>query len=982
MTFIEPATLNEDLYINIDNNNNNNNPANDNCPNNNDSIKDQQPIITANIPPLKGKKPSSYEPDLNTKESTVSQVRLNGNNTEKGSLIINVKNIRFLCWNPKCNDEFTIESHLNSLHCCKNNTLNNENNSNFNFESNLNRDSTEERPFNLTEYGVPIISIEKIIKLIETYFVSDIPQNILTSVTNELLYLSAPKDKIIFDDNDDGNFFYIVSKGNLLLTDKKCNKELKEWDCFGELSLLESKKRNGKVTCLDNVELFVIDSEYFRGLQKKSNEEILKERYNFLNTIFIFECLDKISKYNVAQKLTQKEFEPNEKIIKKDEIGNTLYIIKEGIVSCRINDQEIRQLKSGDYFGENAILVEVKRGADIIAVNKCICYELSKEDLKDALSEDYIDVILFCFFKNCVENNEYLKNVLTESIIHEIFICFNVKLYSKNEQLYNPKNNHDNLKANNKKLVIVIGGSLYKNKDLIAERGKIIGEELFKDYNKQIITEDIIAVPDCITLEASICDLAKIMKIDLNKEEEKQLKVMKYINKLKKLYLFKNLSEKTLESIALNMKKQKFKNNEVIVEENTYGDKFFLISKGKVKITKEGKSLRELEAGSCLGENALLTDNVLRTASAIAVGKVLCYIISKSDFNLILTDDTMKEFLLKKLALQDTSISLSDLNYIKFLGKGKFGSVSLVHNGKNIYAIKAISRKSVDREKILAKYFVNERRIMLSLDHPFIVKMVKSMKNKHFCFLLMEYVNGKNMDEFLSSKATKKNIEETKFYIGSLLLMVDYLQKKFIVHRDIKPSNIMLDSNGYLKMIDFGTAKILTDYTSTIIGTPHYIAPEILQGKGYSMSCDFWSVGICMYEIFYGIYPFGNYANEVIEIYKDILNKDFSFPSDNAKYAHVNSFIRDLLNKKVNQRICNFSILKKKPFFENFDFDKLNDFKLKPPTKPKAADFSQYLKEKRPYEQMVQEDNSSGGNKKVRDNGYPPGYNPNWADEF
>ena len=945
----------------------------------NDSIKDQQPIITANIPP---KQKKQYEPDLNTKESSVSQIKLNCNNSDKSSVIANVKNIRFISWNQKCNDEFTVENHLNSMHFCKNNNLNNENNTNFNFENYLINASSEERPFNIKEYGIPNISIEKIIKLIETYFVSDIPQNIMTSVTNELLYLSVPKNKIIYDDNDDGNFFYIVSKGSLLLTDKKNNKELKEWDCFGELSLLESKKRVGNVKCLENVELFVIDSEYFRGLQKRNNEAILKERFNFLNTIFIFECLDKISKYNVAQKLTKKEFQPNEKIIKKDEIGNTLYIIKEGIVSCRINDQEIRQLKSGDYFGENAILVEVKRGADIIAVNKCICYELSKEDLKDALSEDYIDVILFCFFKNCVENNEYLKSVLTESIIHEIFICFNIKIYSKNEQLYNAKSN-DILKANNKKLVIIIGGSLYKNKELIAERGKIIGEELFKDYNKTIIDENIIAVPDCITLEASISDLAKIMKIDLNKEEEeKRLKVMKYINKLKKLYLFKNLSEKTLESIALNMKKQKFKNNEVIVEENTYGDKFFLISKGKVKITKEGRNLRELEAGSCLGENALLSDNILRTASAIAIGKVYCYIISKTDFNLILTDDTTKEFLLKKLALQDTTISLSDLNYIKFLGKGKFGSVSLVHNGKNIYAIKAISRKSVEREKILAKYFVNERRIMLSLDHPFIVKMVKSMKNKYYCFLLMEYVNGKNMDEFLSSKTTKKNIEETKFYIGSLLLIIDYLQKKYIVHRDIKPSNIMIDSNGYLKMIDFGTAKILTDYTSTIIGTPHYIAPEILQGKGYSMSCDFWSVGICMYEIFYGIYPFGNYANEVIEIYKDILNKDFSFPSDNSKYVNVNNFIKDLLCKKVNQRICNFSLLKKKPFFSGFDFDKLNDFKLKPPSKPKSADFSQYLKEKRPYEQLVQEDNSGGGNKKARDNGNPPGYDPNWADEF
>ena len=320
------------------------------------------------------------------------------------------------------------------------------------------------------------------------------------------------------------------------------------------------------------------------------------------------------------------------------------------------------------------------------------------------------------------------------------------------------------------------------------------------------------------------------------------------------------------------------------------------------------------------------------------------------------------------------------LNYIKFLGKGKFGTVSLVHNHKNIYAIKAISRKSVEREKILARYFVNERKIMLSLDHPFIVKMVKSMKNQHFCFLLIEYINGTNLDQYLTKR--ENNVYETQFYIGSILLMLDYLQKKFIAHRDIKPSNIMIDHNGYLKMIDFGTAKILTDYTSTIIGTPHYIAPEILQGRGYSLSCDFWSLGVCMYEIFYGKYPFGNYANEVIEIYKEILKNNFMFPVENSKVENVNYFIKGLLNKKVNERTCNVSSLKKKPFFEGFEFDKLNDFKLKAPYKPNKQNFEKYLNENNPYENYVKEDSTVIKKKGKNNEEIPSDYDPNWADEF
>ena len=504
---------------------------------------------------------------------------------------------------------------------------------------------------------------------------------------------------------------------------------------------------------------------------------------------------------------------------------------------------------------------------------------------------------------------------------------------------------------------------------------------MFNDIDKGI-SEDIYANPDAITFEADIFDIAKIMKIDLIKDKEKPLNILRAINKLKKIYLFRNLSDETLESIALGMKKQKFKPNEYIIEENTEGDLFYLIIKGRVRITVKGNYVRDLDSGDCLGENVLLTENQLRTASAMALEKVLCYVLSKSEFQVILSDNNTREYLMKKLALQDTKIELSSLNYIKFLGKGKFGTVSLVHNNKNIYAIKAISRKSVEREKILAKYFVNERKIMLSLDHPFIVKMVKSMKNQHFCFLLIEYINGTNLDQYLTNRENKQNVYETQFYIGSILLMLDYLQKKFIAHRDIKPSNIMIDNNGYLKMIDFGTAKILTDYTSTIIGTPHYIAPEILQGRGYSLSCDFWSLGICMYEIFYGKYPFGNYANEVIEIYKEILKNNFTFPIDNSKVETVNHFIKCLLNKKVNERICNVSSLKKKPFFEGFEFDKLIDFKLKAPYKPNKQNFEKYLNENNPYENYVKEDNTPIKKKGKDNEEIPSDYEPNWADEF
>lgn len=341
--------------------------------------------------------------------------------------------------------------------------------------------------------------------------------------------------------------------------------------------------------------------------------------------------------------------------------------------------------------------------------------------------------------------------------------------------------------------------------------------------------------------------------------------------KLKKNFLFKHLSESRILEICNGMFKEKYKPGEHVFFENTKGDKFYLLNKGRVRVVKGEKIIRELEEGSCFGELSLLNEEK-RTASIVAIDKVQCYVLTKEKF-LDLIDDKVMDFLKTKMCLEDTEMKISNLYYLSFIGRGKFGGVYLVHNCIYLYAVKSVPRKLIDRQKSLAKYMLSEKKIMLSIEHPFIVKLVKTFKNDSHLFFVMEFVNGINMEDYLIGRKSKKNTYETKFYAACLLCILDYLNSKSIAHRDIKPSNIMIDKNGYTKLIDFGTAKVISDFTNTVIGTPHYIAPEILQGKGYHLSCDFWSVGITIYYIYYGVLPFGNNSTDVVEIYKEIMHK-------------------------------------------------------------------------------------------------------------
>ena len=158
-----------------------------------------------------------------------------------------------------------------------------------------------------------------------------------------------------------------------------------------------------------------------------------------------------------------------------------------------------------------------------------------------------------------------------------------------------------------------------------------------------------------------------------------------------------------------------------------------------------------------------------------------------------------------------------------------------------------------------------------------------------------------------------------------MILMVEYLHSNSIIYRDFKPENLMVDMTGYLKMIDLGTTKQLKSLygiyrTNTLVGSPHYMAPEVIIGKGYSFLVDLWSIGVIVYELFVEFLPFGNKSEDPYEIYQQILKQKLSFPSK-LKDNNAKVFIRQLLDKNPEARLGgSYASLKAHAFFEDFDW--------------------------------------------------------------
>ena len=810
-------------------------------------------------------------------------------------------------------------------------------------------------------------------------------------------------NQLLYEENSVGEKFYIVKEGILEETFKNKNqpKIYKEGDTFGELALLEKRKREGTIISKENSILYSLKGQLFRNIVEKINKEEQKERLELLSIVPIFQSINKNQLNNIILNMFTCSFDQGQIIFKEGETGYSFYIIKTGMVNCESKTGDLkRTLQSKDYFGEYAVLFDIPRSLNVRAKTKVILYKISTALLEESLGHDYRNIILKSILREALVSSKHLSLLGSIYYLNEIYQNTKIILF-KNEEIVpledkniNNTNNKNNLNNNsssntndndNKIIYVIISGNfVYKNNNeskIIAKRSQLFGED-YLDNKNSTKKYTIYAEGECRVMKLLIKDALKAMNIKI--KSNKIISFLEHLNYMQKTEMFRNTSINKLIQICSLMKKEKFDPNEFIFEKGAKADKFYVIKKGSVIVWRDEKRIRELEKGNCFGELALLS-NEPRSATLQAKEYCTLYVLEKNDFiNNI--DKKLLEYLNVKMALlDDFNMSLKDFYFCKNLGQGKFGEVSLVHNNKHFYAIKCVDRKEAEKQKHLIKYFLEERRVLLELDHPFIMKLVRTFKNKENIFFLTNFINGKGLGKYLETKKEKtfRNKEETRFYISFLYVILDYLNSKGIAHRDLKPENIMINTQGYLQLIDFGTAKKIKDFTCTIIGTAYYISPEILSGKGYSYSCDYWSVGIIAFEIYYNYYPFGNEANDPMEVYREVLKKDLTLPYNGD--PSVNSFIKAALNKKVSKRLSSLEAAKRHSFFKDFNWNDLIDLQLKPPYIPESVEIKNFEEYPMKYIDYLKKDRKKqqkGSIISAYDDENNNNFSKNWADEF
>ncbi|EQC30074.1 AGC protein kinase [Saprolegnia diclina VS20] len=298
------------------------------------------------------------------------------------------------------------------------------------------------------------------------------------------------------------------------------------------------------------------------------------------------------------------------------------------------------------------------------------------------------------------------------------------------------------------------------------------------------------------------------------------------------------------------------------------------------------------------------------------------------------------------------AVCLEDFSLIRVIGKGSFGKVTLVRKKDNskVFAMKILNKAFIIKRNQV-EHTRTERKVLAVVSHPFIVSLHYAFQTNDKLYFVLDYCPGGELF-FHLTRLGKFTEAMARFYSAELVVALEHLHSLGVVYRDLKPENILLDELGHVKLADFGLAKTdVTDAASganSLVGTPEYLAPEVLARKGHGTAVDWWGLGMVLFEMLTGMPPW--YTRNRQDLYARIRDAPLEIPHYVSHEAA--SLIRALLHRDPDKRLGGrkghgAANVKAHPFFASVDWDGL--LWAEPPFHPNAkkddADTSNFEKE-------------------------------------
>jgi len=753
-----------------------------------------------------------------------------------------------------------------------------------------------------------------------------------------------------------GSTFFVVHEGTLSVTvNKNPTNTLSRGMAFGGLALLYQCPRTASVTATADCSCWGASGNSLHKVLQEKAQRQLSENRKFLDSLALFDGLTSKQKDVIAEGVFVESFEPGSRVATEGEAAAAIYSCKKGELRVfrggkvsasgeLVGGIDTSRLRPGECFGDQEVLGQGNYKATVIADTQCQLLCISSKHLLEALGADVKGTLERALIFSGIRKSPVLSQLAGQQQ-EAIAAALAYKDYAAGETI------EDGLR-----LVIVILGSVTSSEGALT-RGCIYerGDEDFREQGEGAASPSKSSSHRRAGPQG--CRLAVLSKqafadaLGQGGDKGAPSDALDHTRKLivvKKVHVFRHLSNEQTELLAKAFASKKYQQGDTVFKQGDIGSSFYVIAQGEVKVSIGSNVIRTMGKNAYFGERALLFEEPRSATIEVSSKEADIWSVEKTIFSQIV-EGKMQQQLMERIKLQDTSVTMKDMKHIKVIGAGSAGVVRLVEHKstKMRYALKRVKKR---RGKIPDEV-ERECKLLAENDHPFVMHLVKTFETPKSVYMLTELITGGELHSAIRTIPTVLSRAQAQFYTGSLVLVLEELAGRNIVYRDLKPENVMLDQQGYLKLVDFGIAKKLTEgknQTFTVIGTPHYMAPEVWQGRGYGVEVDIWSLGVLLYEFVCGYLPFADDLDNPTEVCQAVLKASLAFPSryrDQAGKALMTGMLRRQPRKRQGAGINGYEDLKSAEFFKAGHttpslFDKIMGRKLDPPVVPKGEKYA------------------------------------------
>ena len=737
------------------------------------------------------------------------------------------------------------------------------------------------------------------------------------ALIDALQYYESGPNEHLYEAGMPSSHLYFLSAGTVVLHSKTNEKLLtKSGQIFGEQALFGTAHFESACT-LDATTFWMLNADILQSALNRLRLRYLREAKAALKACGLDYYLAPSELSQMASELLPFKYQQGTKIRVEGEISEVLYFLASGSATILKEDCLVHVLTAGEYFGEQAILHGGVWNVSIEALENIQCYGIKHSSLKRALGSCYDQVLYRNWIASSLEECAGLQSQLTHNSLLHLIDSMHIQTYGQ---------------------VLISAGTARGEKLWVLLRGNV-KTQAGSSYQAVLGVEDLLSEEPLGCYEQDVLsDSGEILVAEIGRLEffECLGRVSSSFDPSRVL-LFADLSPEVKTQLKDQAELQVYSSGQVLISEGTQARYLLVIKSGSVRITRSGKYLRTLSRFDSIGERHLLLSRSSWTTATAEVDTE-CWAFTASVAPLV-SEVTRADL---SNEVQSEALALADLMCVQTLDSGQFGCVCYALSSKPAeYAVKCISRRRIESGKFQHD-LLNERDVLLRVNHPMCVKLYRTLKDEENIYFLMEYVNGELLHDVLFNLGQCTDMM-AKFYLGCLVQIFEHLHARDIVYRDLKPENLMVDYRGFLKLIDFGSAKVVTDRTHTILGTPQFMAPEIVLGKAYSSAADLWSLGVVLYDLLCGGVPWGEGQEDVFLVFQQVLSAPLTFPDFVSQDSPARSLITQLLTRDPKAR-ASLQEVKNHEFMTGVDYESLRPGLCSPPYLPKPANWNKAIR--------------------------------------